>query len=82
MNRFKDILKETQDPYLPSKEVSSKDYDLLIKEQKQAIKRNGIAMASFSIAFITDKAMQFNGRMGRRKSSFGCQRTNEAILFH
>jgi predicted Zn-ribbon and HTH transcriptional regulator len=57
MNKFKDILKETRDPNLPRKEVSNEDYDLLTKEQRQAIKKNEIAMASFSMAFITDKAM-------------------------
>jgi hypothetical protein len=57
MNKYKDTLKETQDPYLPRKEVSNKDYNLLTKEQRQAIKKNEIAMAGFSMAFITDKAM-------------------------
>jgi hypothetical protein len=55
MNKFKDILKETREPYLPRKEVSNEDYDLLTKEQRQARKKNEIAMASFSMALSQTK---------------------------
>ena len=58
MSRFKDILKEERDKHLPEKEVSDDEIQSeLTKEQQTAIKKNEIAMASFSIAFMTEKAM-------------------------
>jgi hypothetical protein len=58
MSRFKDILKEERDKHLPEKEVSEdEDQNELTKEQQTAVKKNEIALASFSIAFTTKKAM-------------------------
>ena len=58
MSGFKDILKEERDKHLPGKEVSNDEIQSgLTKEQQTAIKKNGIAMISFSMAFTAEKAM-------------------------
>jgi hypothetical protein len=58
LSRFKDILKEERDKHLPEKEVSEdEDQKEVTKEQQTAVKKNEIAMASFSIAFTTEKGM-------------------------
>ena len=56
--RIKRILKEERDAYLPGKEVSEIDEN----EEKGkleclVVRKNEMAMASFSIAFTTEKAM-------------------------
>jgi DsbC/DsbD-like thiol-disulfide interchange protein len=52
MNKFRDILKEIRDKNLPEEEDEK-----LTKEQRIAITKKEVAMASFTIAFTTDKAM-------------------------
>jgi hypothetical protein len=56
MSKFKDNLKETRDRNLPEEEMSE-DNDEITKEQQISIRKNEIAMASFSMAFTTVKAM-------------------------
>jgi hypothetical protein len=57
MSKFKDILKETRDKNLPEEEMCE-DNDEITKEQLISIRKNEIAMASFSMAFSIDKAMK------------------------
>jgi hypothetical protein len=56
MSKFKDILKEVRDVNLPESEVSEENEEIT-KEQRIAIRKNEVAMASFSMAFTMDKAM-------------------------
>jgi hypothetical protein len=56
MSKFKDILKEVRDVNLPESEVSEENEEIT-KEQRIAIRKNEVTMASFSMAFTTDKAM-------------------------
>jgi hypothetical protein len=56
MSKFKDILKESKERNLPEEEMSEEN-DGITKEQSIVIRKNEIAMASFSMAFTTDKAM-------------------------
>jgi len=55
--KFKDILKEERDKNLPEKEVSGGDEVELTKEEPIAVGKNELAMASFSMAFTTEKTM-------------------------
>ena len=56
--KIKDILKEVRDPNLREKEVSEFDEeDESNKLARIAIKKNELAMLSFSIAFTSDSAM-------------------------
>jgi hypothetical protein len=58
MARIKRILKEERDLQLPEKEVSEIDEtDEKGKLVRLAVNRNELAMASFSIGFTTEKAM-------------------------
>jgi hypothetical protein len=58
MARIKSILKEERDLHLPEKEVSEIDEtEEKGKLARLAVNRNELAMASFSIAFTTEKAM-------------------------
>jgi hypothetical protein len=58
MARIKSILKEERDVNLPEKEVSEIDeQDEKGKLARLAVSKNELAMASFSIAFTTDKVM-------------------------
>jgi uncharacterized surface anchored protein len=56
MNKFRSILKETNDKNLSEEEVS-KDDEELTKEQRIEVKKNKVTMASFTIAFTTYKWM-------------------------
>jgi hypothetical protein len=56
MSKFKDILKEVRDVNLPESKVSEENEEIT-KEQRIAIRKNEVTMASFSMAFTTDKAM-------------------------
>jgi hypothetical protein len=56
--RIKSILEEERDLHLPEKEVSEIDEtDEKYKLACLTVNRNELAMASFSIAFTTEKAM-------------------------
>jgi hypothetical protein len=66
MNKFRDILKETRHTNLPE-EVSEDEN--LTKEQRIAITKNEVAMASFTMAFTTVKAMN----MVFAAATEGCQ---------
>jgi hypothetical protein len=58
MARIKSILKEERELHLPEKEVSEIDEtDAKGKLACLAVNRNEFSMASFSIAFTTEKAM-------------------------
>jgi hypothetical protein len=58
MARIKSTLKEERDVNLPEKEVSEIDeQDKKGKLAHLAVSKNALAMASFLIAFTTDKAM-------------------------
>jgi hypothetical protein len=58
MARIKSILKEERDVNLPEKEVSEIDeQDEKGKLARLAVSKNELAMASFLIAFTTNKAM-------------------------
>jgi hypothetical protein len=56
MSKFKDFLKETRDRNFPEENMSE-DNHKITKEQRIVIRKNEIVMASFSMAFTTDKAM-------------------------
>jgi hypothetical protein len=55
-NKFRDILKETWDKNLTKEEVSEDD-EKLTKEKRITITKNEVAMASFTMAFTTNKAV-------------------------
>jgi tRNA U34 5-carboxymethylaminomethyl modifying enzyme MnmG/GidA len=58
MARIKSILKEERDINLPEKEVSEIDeQDEKGKLARLVVSKNDLAMASFSIVFTTDTAM-------------------------
>jgi gag-polypeptide of LTR copia-type len=58
MAKIKDIIKEDRDPNLPENEVSEMELkDESNKTTRITVRKNELAMVSFSIAFVTEKAM-------------------------
>jgi hypothetical protein len=77
MSRIKSILKEERELHLPEKDVSEIDEtDEKGKLACLAVNRNESAMESFSIAFITEKAMNIEVQ-----TSWYCVKSRYASAF-
>jgi hypothetical protein len=71
MSKFKDILKETRDRNLPEEKMSEEN-DEITKEQRIAIGKNELAMASFSVAKMETRDQQHcccHGKLTKRRSN-------------